>query len=168
MQSRRLGISSTADRVARRTYSLDSQPSARTRTQIRLTHGHRLRQPDSQPKKMQKRKAGTKGGMWDAFQNVTIAAMNKGQFPALCLAGLLAMCIYKMPPADVSRLVFEVKSDLVQGHLLGYAYGAVVTVLWFIHARSQRRAITDEMSRIAGERTKLQDTSLGSHMESSN
>lgn len=105
--------------------------------------------------------------MWDMIRDVLVTSMNKAQLPALAVAVLLGMCIWKMPPADVSRLIFEIKSDLVNAHLLGYVLTVVVTLGWFLTAKAQRRTIYPEIDRIGSEKSKLQKLQLGEDLESS-
>jgi hypothetical protein len=105
--------------------------------------------------------------MWDMIRDVLIVSMNKAQLPMLAAAGLLGIALLRMPPGDVSRLMFEVKSDLVHERLLGYALTVVVTFGWFLHARAQRRTIYPEIDRIGSEKTRLQKKQLGDDLESS-
>jgi hypothetical protein len=114
---------------------------------------------------MSKRKGTTT--VWDMLRDVLIAAMNKAQLPALSIAALVGIMLWRMPPADIAKLLLEIKMDLVHGWLLGYGLAGFFALGWFLHARAQRRAIHLEMDRIGKERTKLQEQLLGRELESS-
>lgn len=105
--------------------------------------------------------------VWQMLRDVLIASMNKGQL-LLTLAGILmGIALLRMPSADVSKFVFEVKSDLVEMKLLGYVLFVLALAGWIFHAKTQRRIIYPEMDRIAGERSRLQERGLGHTLESS-
>jgi len=95
-------------------------------------------------------------GPWaNAFRDILVASINKGQFP-LAILGLIAMSlIWRMPPEDVSKLMFRIVDGLERGVLLGYGLALVAIGGWFVHARYQRRVISVELSRSLGlQRTK--------------
>ncbi|WP_129781447.1 hypothetical protein [Peristeroidobacter soli] len=86
----------------------------------------------------------------NAFRDILIASINKGQFP-LAIFWLIAMSlIWRIPPEDVSRLVFRIVDGLERWALLGYLLALVVTGGWFVHVRSLRRVISLELSRSFG------------------
>jgi hypothetical protein len=95
------------------------------------------------------------------LRDVFIASINKGQFPLAIAGGLAALLILKMPPEDVSRLVFRIFEGLKHGWLAGYVISALSLGGWFFHARFQRRIINDEMTRISNERNKSQSKAMG-------
>jgi hypothetical protein len=106
-------------------------------------------------------------GFWHMVRDVLIASMNKGQFPLALFGMILVVLIWSMPPADVSLLVFQVIDDLKRGYLFGYALAAGTASGWFVHAKFQRRVITEEMRRIGNERSSLQKRELGAKVKSS-
>ena len=69
--------------------------------------------------------------------------------------------IVKMPPEDVSKLVFRLVDGLERNSFLGYILSVVVLAGWYVHARYQRRVITSEIERMAAERNRLQSKNLG-------
>lgn len=109
----------------------------------------------------------SKAGSKTNFSDVLIASINKGQFLVVMAGALLALCIVKMPAADVSRLVFQVESDLVNAHLLGYALSVVVTLGWYFQSKAQRRTFHPEIERMGKEKSRLQQGHLGDTLESS-
>lgn len=105
--------------------------------------------------------------MWDTISRVFITSMNKGQFPAAILGLILIIITLRIPPEDLSRFVFEVKEDIKGGALLGYAVGFFATSGWFIHARWQRRVISNEIHRIGQEKSRIQTDVLEVDVKSS-
>ena len=89
-------------------------------------------------------------------EKVLIASMTKGQAPLFVVGGIFALMIFKMPGADVSKLIFRIADAFEHGYFVGYALFVVATGGWFLHAKFQRKTITNEMQRIADERTRLQ------------
>ncbi len=105
---------------------------------------------------------------WHMARDVLVASMNKGQFP-LAMAGIIfLLMIFKMPGADVSKLVFKIFGNLENGAFLGYILSGIAIPGWFIHARVQRRVINDEMKRVSEERNTAQKLSAGPDIKSSN
>jgi hypothetical protein len=79
-------------------------------------------------------------GPWaKAFRDIFVASISKGQFP-LAMVGLIVMSlIWRMPPEDVSRLVFRIVDGLERGALVGYLLALVAMTGWYVHARHCRR-----------------------------
>jgi hypothetical protein len=90
------------------------------------------------------------------IEKVLIASMSKGQAPLFVVAGLAALMIWKMPPEDVSSLVFRLVGAVEHGYVVGYMLAAASTFGWFLHAKFQRKIIRDEMQRMSELRTQLQ------------
>lgn len=93
--------------------------------------------------------------------------MAKGQFPLALVAMVFVVMILKMPPQDVSRLMFQLEADISNGKLTGFLLSFLLGGGWFVHARWQRRTITSEVSRIGEEKSKLQGHHLDVKIESS-
>ena len=112
-------------------------------------------------------KGGTKVGFWEFLRDVLIASMNKGQFPAALLAMVVLSMIWRMPPVDVSKLMFRLLDVAEEERLVGYVVSVVSLFGWFFHARYQRKLINQEMLRISDERNQLQARELGKKVKSS-
>jgi hypothetical protein len=96
-----------------------------------------------------------------AFRDIFVASINKGQFP-FAILGLIAMSlIWRMPPQDVSKLVFRILGAVERGALLGYLLAFFAIAGWCIHAKYQRRVISAELDRVAAQRNELQTKNLG-------
>jgi hypothetical protein len=113
------------------------------------------------------KKGGAKVGFWEFLRDVLIASMNKGQFPAALLAMVVLSVIWRMPPVDVSKLMFRLLDVAEEERLVGYAVSVVSLFGWFFHARYQRKLINQEMKRISNERNQLQTRELGKKVKSS-
>ena len=72
-----------------------------------------------------------------------------------------------MPPQDVSKLVFQIFDMLANGKLLGYVLFSLVSVGWFVHAKWQRRIMSEEIDRVSQERNLLQEKAIDAPIESS-
>jgi hypothetical protein len=118
-----------------------------------------------------RKKAGSNGGpkvgFWQFLRDVLIASMNKGQFPAALIAMVVLSMIWRMPPEDVSKLMFRLLDVSEQKRLLGYSVSLVLLFGWSFHARYQRKLITQEIQRISKERNQLQARELGKKIKSS-
>lgn len=101
-----------------------------------------------------------------AFRDIIIRAMDRGQLlPVLLFLVCLAL-IWKMP----SDKVYDFGVNFINGFkdlsLLGWILAAVVCILWAGHARLMRRKHSTEYQRIGSEKSQLQQeqikTTLGS------
>jgi hypothetical protein len=101
------------------------------------------------------------------LRDVLVASMNKGQLLPVLLTLVILSLIWRMPSADIGKLVFELIDGVRSGWLVGYIATSVSILGWHFHARYQRRLITAEMRRIASERSALQSQTLGKELKSS-
>lgn len=117
----------------------------------------------NKPKKLDQFKL----GFWNMVRDVLIASMNKGQFPLALIGVIVLTLIMKMPQEDVAKLVFEIWYNILNGKLISSVLFVATALGWTAHAKWQRRMITNEMERISGERTRLQQQALGGNLSSS-
>jgi hypothetical protein len=103
-----------------------------------------------------------------AIRDMVISAINKGQLPIFGLFLVILMLIYKMPEADVSKLVFEILDSLRRGEFVAYILLSITIFGWFVHARVMRKTFTDEAKRIGREKSNLQSQLAGIKFKSSN
>jgi hypothetical protein len=99
--------------------------------------------------------------VWQMLSNVLIASLNKGQFIAGIIFALLLVCILKMPSSDLSRLIFEIKQDFENAHIVGYIWGLFSTVGWYVQLKWQRKITIRELQRMSAERNAYQGKLLG-------
>jgi hypothetical protein len=100
-------------------------------------------------------------------RDVLIAAIGKGQLPVAIAGTVFIIMVLRMPPEDISKLAFQMLSDLREGYLVGDLLSVIFLISWYIHAKSQRRTITDEVDRMGKEKSKLQGDQIGPIVESS-
>jgi len=112
-------------------------------------------------------KGGPRVGFWELLRDVLIASMNKGQFPVALIAMVMLSMIWRMPPADISKLMLRLLDVAEEERLGGYIASVTFLLGWFFHARYQRRLITREMQRVSSERNQLQTRELGKRVRSS-
>lgn len=121
---------------------------------------------DGRPKKPSKTR--TSSVSWaQAFRDVLVGSMNKGQFP-LAIVGIIFMLIlYKMTPQGVDRLVDRLLDGLVAYSLVGWAVSGPLVAGWYLHSKWQRRTIQRELDRVTEERNRLQTEKLEGKPKSS-
>jgi hypothetical protein len=67
----------------------------------------------------------------------------------------------------VSKLAFRLLDMAENRRIAGYVLAIILAVGWYLHAKYQRRQITNEMQRISDHRTELQARVLGTKVKSS-
>lgn len=102
-----------------------------------------------------------------AFRDVVIASMNRGQLPILGIIGVVLVLIYRMPEQDVSVLVMEIVSSLKKGEGYAYILEGVTIGGWFLHAKLMRKVFSTEAERIGREKSHAQSKAAGTNFKSS-
>jgi hypothetical protein len=106
-------------------------------------------------------------GWPQAFRDILIASMNRGQFPLAMVSCIVIVLIQKMPPEDVSILAASIMANLENGRLFGYFLSFMLAGGWFFHSKWQRRMLDSEIDRMSNERNKVQTQKLGKKLKSS-
>lgn len=83
------------------------------------------------------------------------------------LGVIAAEIIWKLPPKDVSHLVFRLLDVAEARFYAGYVLAVIITFAWLFHSRYQRRTMTNEITRISDQRNQLQENQLGKQIRSS-
>ncbi|OOF34549.1 hypothetical protein [Salinivibrio costicola] len=101
-----------------------------------------------------------------AFRDIIIRAMDRGQLlPVLGFLLVLAF-IWKMPESKVYDFGVLILNGFKNLSLAGWVSTVVVCILWAGHARIMRRKHSSEYQRIGSEKSRLQkeqvNTPLGS------
>src|SRR5437870_7546414 len=92
-------------------------------------------------------------GMWRAVSTVLVASMNKGLFVPACIFFLILVMLLKTPSEYFPTLWKSLGGYWMWGYIL-----AIVTLsVWGMNVRYLRRVHHNEMTRISGEKTKLQE-----------
>lgn len=104
---------------------------------------------------------------WAAFRDIGIHSINKGQFPLFLVTVVIIFILWRMPENEIANLVNRLTdpSIILNGPTLIII--AIVLLVWFLHAKSQRRYFAAEMKRLASERNDLQAKLLGDKYKSS-
>jgi hypothetical protein len=93
---------------------------------------------------------------WGAASSIMIAAINRGQFPFALAALVLIVIILRLPQEDVSALAHQLIELVERMHILGFIAFGLTAILWYVHARWQREAISSEFEEIVKERDYFQ------------
>jgi hypothetical protein len=123
--------------------------------------------PLSPPAMAKEKNSKTTVNFWAFLQNVAIHSMNKGQFPLACVAAIILLLIYKLPPQDAARLVDRILNNLTSAKGFAYVLCTFLAGGWAFHARWQRRTISAEMDRIGREKSQLQEQTIGDKLSHS-
>jgi len=105
--------------------------------------------------------------LWGMIQNISIASLNKGQFPIAMVTILLLILIIKLPPEDASKLLFDILELLKSMHILGWILSLISLVAWYLNTKHIRKIHVIEVNRIAEEKKELQQQLLGKKLSSS-
>jgi hypothetical protein len=92
-----------------------------------------------------------------ATRDVLIAAINRGQLPALCLGLAVVLMVWKLPDDYVGPLFNRVLSKLEDGGLLGWVLFLATLLTWYVHARKIRNAFVDALNNGAKPHPKGDD-----------
>lgn len=105
---------------------------------------------------MPQRNNNKKTNIWDVIRDVLIASINKGQFPLALFSLIVVILVVKMDGDKATELIFRIFEELLSLRLLGWALSIILIAAWYRHARKLRRVFTEEVTRIANEKTALQ------------
>jgi len=106
--------------------------------------------------------------MWAALRDVIIAGMSKGQLLPLMGGLIVAFMIFRMPPEDISKIMFELVSLIKDWYYIGWILAILSLPGWYITNKGLRRSHYNEMKRISDEKKLLQEKLLQRKLESSN
>ncbi|OCH57562.1 hypothetical protein A6D98_19370 [Aliivibrio fischeri] len=102
-----------------------------------------------------------------AFRDIIIRAMDRGQLlPVLAFLLFLAF-IWKMPEEKVYDFGVLILDGFKTLSLVGWGLSGVVCILWAGHARIMRRKHSSEYLRIGREKSRLQQEQVNAQIGSS-
>ena len=110
---------------------------------------------------------GSQIGMWQAIQNVTLHALDRGQFLQVGILAITALLVYKLEGKDAASVLKELFRIFQSGWLFGWIVGGIALVGWYIHVKWMRNATQKEFTRLADERNELQQRLTDSQITSS-
>jgi hypothetical protein len=80
---------------------------------------------------------------------------------------IVVIAICRMPPVDLSRLVFRLLDATEARSYVGYVLSVVVTCAWAVHSKRPRREMAAEIKRLSEQRNQLQQMALDGQIKSS-
>lgn len=94
-----------------------------------------------------------------AFRDIIIKAMDRGQLLPVLLFLVLLAFIFKMSEENVYEFGVGIVNGFKDFSLFGWFVAAIVAILWAGHARQMRRNHSSEYQRIGREKSELQASS---------
>lgn len=96
----------------------------------------------------------------EAFRDITIVAMNRGQLPVLGFIFIIILFLYKIPNEEIVQLVHDIVDKLGVIAFFSYIFNIVLVLSWAWHAKMVRKMHSNECERVGKEKTKLQQSQL--------
>lgn len=106
-------------------------------------------------------------GWAKAFRDIVVTSMNKGQFPILCIFIPIFIILWRLPEKDLSDIVLKMVDYFAKGELVSYVLLLAVLIGWFVQAKTARTYHTEEMNRVAQEKSRLQNELAKKNFKSS-
>lgn len=106
-------------------------------------------------------------GMWQALQNVTIHALDRGQLLQVGLLAIIGILVFKLDAKDAAGVLNELFQMFRNLATLGWVIGVLTLVGWYSHVKWIRNATKKEFTRLADERNELQQRLTESQLNSS-
>lgn len=102
------------------------------------------------------------------LRDVLLEGLSRGKLLPITISLIVIVAIVRMPSEDVSKLVFDIYTDLVGKKIIGYVLFSVSLICWGMHLRWQRRVNAREVHRLSKERNEWQKKAIGDcHVETS-
>ncbi|MBI3234214.1 MAG: hypothetical protein HYZ42_09265 [Bacteroidetes bacterium] len=98
----------------------------------------------------------TKTGFFEMIRAVLVAAINKGQLPISLLFVIALILVCRIPNSELPKLANSFIHGLENYHLLGWILSAISAFGWVFTSRWQRRVHSEEMDRVADEKSHWQ------------
>lgn len=106
--------------------------------------------------------------LWEAAQNVLIAAMERGQLLGIGLLFCVLLIIARLPADELSLFVRTILNGFAGYYYIGYAVAGAAVIGWRAHVQRLIKKHELEEKRIAEERNILQQRALPGLLASSN
>lgn len=102
-----------------------------------------------------------------AFRDIIIAAMNRGQLLLLMVTAIFIILIWKLNSEQSFSLLNNFIEKLKDWSILGWILWIITVFLCFILFRKTRTDFSHEMKRVGKEKSKAQEKSLQRSLPSS-
>jgi p-aminobenzoyl-glutamate transporter AbgT len=109
---------------------------------------------------LSKNKSENKFTWAEAFRDIIVASMDKGQLPILFLFGTVFALIWKLDGKDSLSLLSSVGNQLINWYIYGYILFFLSLVSWYITAKMLRKMHFEECDRVGKEKSDLQEKLL--------
>ncbi|HEW9976689.1 hypothetical protein [Shewanella algae] len=103
----------------------------------------------------------------EAFRDVVIKAIDRGQLLPLIGGFCLVLLIWKMPEDKAYEFATNMAKGFQDLSLFGWLLAVFFAVSWSVHVRSIRRKHSEEYRRIGREKSELQGKRAKIKLESS-
>ena len=90
------------------------------------------------------------------LRDILVASLVRGQFPMAVMGMIAIIAVCRMPPEDLSRLIFRLLHASEAGEYGGYLLAIVIALSWAVHVRRLRDEMAREIKRLNEERDRLQ------------
>ena len=95
-----------------------------------------------------------------AFRDVVIASIEKGQLPVLFGFGSFFLLIWKLDSSDSLVLLNSILEKLSDWYLYGYVLFLLSILGWYSSSKNLHKMHFEECDRVGREKTELQDKLL--------
>lgn len=95
-----------------------------------------------------------------AFRDIIITAMNRGQLLLISLIGLIFFLVSKMSEDTTDKLINDMIKNLTNISFLAYILCILLIIGWYTTCKTARRMHSEECERIGKEKSKLQEELL--------
>ena len=105
--------------------------------------------------------------LWAFLESIINHSISKGQLVILAWFLLIALVILKLPEEDLSKIVSNTFELAYARVIFSYSLNLILVFFVVWHTRMIRRTKTEEVSRIAAEKSELQKKLIPEYVESS-
>ena len=95
-----------------------------------------------------------------AFRDIIISSMERGQMPILLAFGAFFLLIWKLESADSLTLINLILDKLSDWYMYGYVLFILSIIGWYGTSRSLHKMHFEECDRVGREKTELQEKLL--------
>lgn len=109
---------------------------------------------------MSKSKPQNKVTWAEAFRDIVVASMDRGQLPILFLFGTVFALIWKLDSKDSLSLLSSIGTQLNNWYIYGYILFFLSLFGWYTTAKMLRKMHFEECDRVGREKSDLQEKLL--------
>lgn len=102
-----------------------------------------------------------------AFRDIIVVAMNRGQLPILAVCAIFFILIYKLDADKAFQLLNSFMIELKRFSILGWILWVLTVIAWFFSAKKVRKDFSSEMRRVGREKSKAQEKAADRKLPSS-